>query len=128
MNKQTNCVWFISDVSIYTREITDKIKQIIFENNLDSSNLKPAIEYCLTVSVSEVFSLPVVYKKNLYLENYFYHKLKTLSDYLVFNLIDRNYLNLFLNDEIKLEFTGNSLFLTTFTKPINVSSHVTNQR
>lgn len=114
MNNSPNTLWLIIDVSGFTYNVKPFIKQIINENNLDTKLVNIALEYCLTISIYESMFLPVVFTRDSYLENIFYNRLKDLCDKNTFNLINKNYLNMFLNQEVKLLFTGNNLFLTTF--------------
>lgn len=109
-----NTFWLIVDVSRFNFEIKPLILEILKRNNLDNKLASQVLEYCLIVSISETLSLPVVYKRDSYLESMFYSKIKHICDKVVFNLFDKQYLNMFINQEVKLLFTGNNLFLTTF--------------
>jgi hypothetical protein len=109
-----NTFWLIVDVSRYSFEIKPLILEILNRNNLDNKLTNQILEYCLITSISETLSLPVVYKRDSYLENMFYSKIKQNCDMVVFNLFDKRYLNMFMNQEVKLLFTGNNLFITTF--------------
>lgn len=112
----TNNLWLVVDVCSFSIELKPYINQIILENNLDRRLSNIALEYCLITSVSETLTLPVVYRKDSFLENTFYYKLKSICDSVVFRIINKRYLSMFDNQEVKLLFTGNSLFITTFNE------------
>jgi hypothetical protein len=86
------------------------------------------IANCMIKSVAEVFCLPVIYPRHNIIKNdisefdqYFYNKVKTLSDFLVFQHVDRQSLSMFNGDEVLCILHNRELILLNHNESIHQS-------
>ena len=114
MVKKIKCL--ISDAGFYIDTIRPEL--IKRNNALTEISINHFLNICLSSSLSEVFCLPIVFpqvnrtsNKLNHVESYFYSRVKTLSDTLVFNNIDRKSLSMFDGFEIVCFLNGRQLFL-----------------
>lgn len=120
MTKKFKCM--IVDAGLYI----DTIRQEILKRNnaLSEITLNHLIQVCLSKSLAEVFCLPIIYplinragnRLNDF-ELFYYSRVKTLSDSIVFNNVDRKALSMFDGFEIICFLNNRQLFLLNHNEP-----------
>lgn len=101
----------ILDISSYCTTIKPLIRNILKQKNVSLSNELEFLEYLITISLFNVFTLPVLYSRNNLFEKLIDSDIKYVSEKIIFNSVNRNFFKQLQNKEIIVYYNTYSIIL-----------------